>query len=127
VQLLFDAGLEVAKTRSRSGGSREVPIVVGGRETQFRARTNSNSNERLGEVESTLWLAACIEHAVFSLEHAVWNDGAGVCDCGPISRDRCRSTAGIGCLCFGERQDDDDQRRPDGRKVLKNYLHWGRR
>jgi hypothetical protein len=30
-------------------------------------------------------------------------------------------------LCFGEVQNDDEQRRPDGRKAPKNCLRWGRR
>jgi len=127
VQLLFNAGREVAKARSRSRGSRGVPIIIRGREAQFRTRTNSNPDEGLREIESSLPLAARIEHAVFCLEDAVRNDCAGVCDRGPIGRDCCRCTAGIGCLCFGEVQNDDEQRRPDGRKAPKNCLRWGRR
>src|ERR1700690_556163 len=128
-ELLFNADRKVAKTRSWSGRSHGILVVIRSRETQFRAWSNSNSNERLGEIDSTAPLIARIEHAVFALEHPAWNDRAGVCDGGPISRNRRRSTTRIGRLCRGDWNDTstDEHSWPDHRTAPENYDSRSRR
>ena len=122
-ELLFNANCKIAETRSRSGRSHGVLVVIRSRETQFRAWSNSNSNECLGEIDSTVPLIARVEHAVFALEHPAWNDRAGICDGGPISRDRRRSTTRIGCLRRGDWNDAsaDEQSQPDHCTASENY------
>lgn len=87
-QLLLDPQAEVTPPGPKAGSIVDILVIIGHTETEFRARSESQADERFWNVEALLSVAASFGETIFEDQDAIRHDGTCIRDGRAISCDR---------------------------------------